>query len=301
MQFANLMPAGEIYFPCRFYMANSNSMAQGINKIIAAAVVRLLRPLVRLLLRNQVPYGAFTDLAKWVYADVASREFGIAQRKQTASRVSVITGLSRKEVARLQKIANPDDGVISQEYNRAVRVINGWLYDSRFVTEYGQPALLPIEGENSFFELVKDYSGDATPGAILDELLRTNAVEKTMDGSVHLNKRAYVPSESEEEIIHILGTDVALLLQTIDHNLSDGKANPYYQRKVAYNNLPVECLQKFRQISGEKAQALLEELNQYLMKFDRDANPNSEGTGRKHAGIGIYYFEEDVVEENHHE
>ena len=276
-------------------------MAQGINKIIAAAVVRLLRPLVRLLLRNQVPYGAFADLAKWVYVDMAFKEFNVATRKQTASRVSVITGLTRKEVARLQRIANPDDGVISQEYNRAVRVINGWLYDSRFVTEQGQPALLPIEGDNSFFELVKHYSGDATPGAILDELVRTHAVEKTVDGKVRLNKRAYVPSESEEEIIHILGTDVALLLQTIDHNLSEGKSNPYYQRKVAYNNLPVECLPEFRELSSARAQALLEELNHYLSQYDRDANPESQGTGRKHAGIGIYYFEEDVNEENHND
>lgn len=272
-------------------------MTSGINKIISAAVVRLLRPLVRLLLRNQVPYGAFADLAKWVYVDVAAREFGVDYRKQTATRVAVITGLTRKEVARLQKIATPDDGVIGQEYNRAVRVINGWLYDKRFVTTAGQPAVLPIEGDNSFFTLVKHYSGDATPGAILDELVRTHAVEKTADNKVQLNKRAYVPSESEEEIIHILGTDVALLLQTIDHNLSDGKANPYYQRKVAYNNLPQECLVDFRALSAQKSQALLEELNRYLAAHDRDANPQADGTGRKHAGIGIYYFEEDFHEE----
>ena len=272
-------------------------MAAGINKIISAAVVRLLRPLVRLLLRNQVPYGAFADLAKWVYVDVAAKEFNVANRKQTTSRVSVITGLTRKDVARLQKIAKPDDGVIGQEYNRAVRVINGWLYDPRFVTTDGQPAQLPIEGENSFFELVKKYSGDSTPGAILDELLRTGAVEKTPDGKVTLHKRAYVPNESEEEIIHILGTDVALLLQTIDHNLNKGKQKPFYQRKVAYNNLPKECLEEFRALSAKHSQALLEELNRYLSQHDRDSNPDAAGTGRKHAGVGIYYFEEDYQEE----
>lgn len=274
-------------------------MAQGINKIISAAVIRLLRPLVRLLLRNQVPYGAFADLAKWVYVDVAYKEFNVPTRKQTVSRVSVITGLTRKEVARVQKISTPDDSAISQDYNRAVRVINGWLYDARFLDKQGNPALLPIQGENSFFTLVKEYSGDATPGAILDELVRTGSVEKTDANTVRLSNRAYIPNESEEEIVHILGTDVALLLQTIDHNLREGRSNPHYQRKVAYNNLPVECLDTFRKLSAQKSQALLEEMNHYLSQHDRDSNPQSRGTGRKHAGIGIYYFEEDLDEENH--
>lgn len=262
----------------------------------------MLRPLVRILLRNQVPYGAFADLAKWVYVDVASKEFGIASRKQTISRISVITGLTRKEVARLQKIATPSDGVVAQDYNRAVRVINGWLYDDRYCEEKGQPAVLPLEGEISFASLVKDHSGDVPAGAILDELIRVKAVSKD-ESQVTLHEKAYVPSGSEDEVLHILGTDVALLMQTIDHNLTPdttsnegSKLIPRYQRKVAYNNVPEAALEQIRSLSNEKAQALLEDLNKHISVYDRDINPNSEGTGRKHVGVGIYYFEEDVSE-----
>ncbi|MEX1290347.1 MAG: DUF6502 family protein, partial [Desulfobacterales bacterium] len=53
-----------------------------------AAVLKLLRPLMRILLRNGVSYGTFADLAKWIYVDVAAKEFGIKGRKQTTSRVS---------------------------------------------------------------------------------------------------------------------------------------------------------------------------------------------------------------------
>ena len=42
-----------------------------------AAILKLLRPLVRILLRNGVPYGAFADIAKRVYVDVAAQEFGV--------------------------------------------------------------------------------------------------------------------------------------------------------------------------------------------------------------------------------
>jgi hypothetical protein len=272
-------------------------MAEGINKILIAAIIRLLRPLVRILLRHKIPYGAFADLAKWVYVDIADREFNVQTRKQTVSRVSVITGLSRKEVARLQKIDSPDDEAVAKEYNRAVRVINGWLNDDRFAERAGRPRVIPFEGDNSFALLVKDYSGDVPAGAILDELTQVGAVTVDKDKNVTLQRPAYIPVSGTEEKTHILGTDVALLLQTIDHNLHAEKA-PFFQRKVMYDNLPEEALAAFRELSAEQAQALLEKLNEYLSQQDRDTNPNVTGTGRKRAGLGIYYFEEDVDEEN---
>ncbi|MBI3775129.1 MAG: hypothetical protein HY273_06185, partial [Gammaproteobacteria bacterium] len=75
------------------------------------AVAKLLRPLVRVLLRNGIPVAAFTDVAKHVYVDVAAQEFNVVGRKQTNSRVATITGLSRKEVKRIQAIEGIGDPV----------------------------------------------------------------------------------------------------------------------------------------------------------------------------------------------
>ncbi len=273
-------------------------METPVNKAIAAAILRLLRPLVRVLLRNGMSYGNFADLAKWVFVDVASKEFGVAGRKQSDSRVSVITGLTRKEVARIKAIDTPDDSAAEQQYNRAARVISGWVHDPRFTDPQGSPAALPLEGDKrSFGELVKSYSGDMTARSVLDELLRVEAVERDQDGNINLLVSAYVPKGSDAGKLHILGSDVALLLGTIDHNLHEGQDQPRFQRKVAYDNLPAEALPKLRELTNEHAQALLEEIDRYLSKQDRDMNPNIQGTERKHAGIGIYYFEEDVPEE----
>jgi hypothetical protein len=52
-------------------------MNKAILKPLSAAVLRLFRPLVRVLLRNGVSYRTFADFAKWVYVDVATKEFGI--------------------------------------------------------------------------------------------------------------------------------------------------------------------------------------------------------------------------------
>ena len=92
--------------------------------------------------------------------------------------------------------------------------------------------------------------------------------------------------------LHILGTDVALLVSTIDHNLNPGPTGPFYQRKVAYDNLPDEVLPEFRKYSAKKAQLYLENLDRWLSKHDRDDTPLVKGSGRNQAGIGIYYFEE---------
>ncbi|MEW8505686.1 MAG: DUF6502 family protein [Candidatus Thiodiazotropha sp.] len=267
-----------------------------IRKTLTASILRLLRPLVRLMLRNGFTYGDFADLSKWTFMDVASKEFGIPGRKQTVSRVSVITGLTRKEVSRLKKIDTPDNSAIAHQYNRAARVISGWLRDPRFQTKKGAPAALYFDkGVASFSTLVKEHSGDVPPRAIYDELMRVGTIAKDESGKITLLSDGYVPRTGETGKLHILGTDVQLLLNTIDHNLQQGSQTPYFQRKVSYDNLPLEALHDFRNMSAEKSQALLVECDKYLSQHDRDLNPNSAGTGRKHAGIGIYYFEQDVT------
>ena len=78
-----------------------NKMTEDLKKAISSAIVKLLRPLIKIVLRNNIPYGTFVELAKWVYVDVASNKFSITGRKLTDSRIAIITGLTRKEVKRI--------------------------------------------------------------------------------------------------------------------------------------------------------------------------------------------------------
>jgi len=265
---------------------------------LSAAVLRILRPLVRILLRHGISYGTFADLAKWAYIDVADREFGIKGRKQTTSRVSILTGLSRKEVVRVRKLQKPEDRAGAERYNRAARVMAAWQREAEFLDADGQPAALPMSGkEASFGKLVRRFSGDVPARAIKDELQRVGGIEELPDGRIRLLTPAYIPRKSEREKIHILGTDVEYLVSTIDHNLQPDVPEPFFQRKVAYDNLPREVLPQFRRLASHKAQNLLARLDRWLARHDRDSNPAVEGTGRNRAGIGIYYFEETCSEE----
>ncbi len=274
-----------------------------MKQVLSAAVIRLLRPLVRILLRNGVPYGSFADLAKRVYVDVATDEFGIQGRKQTISRISIITGLSRKEAKRVKGLSYPEDTGVAERYNRAARVISAWVRDDRFSDSKGQPAELPIEGEGATFsELVRLYSGDVPVRAILDELVRVGTIERLQDGRIRLLTRAYLPKTEEGDKLNILGTDVRDIIRTIDHNLICNQADSFFQRKVSYDNLPAEVLPKVRFLTSSEAQTLLEKMDQWLSQHDRDIDPSVSGTGKKRAGLGIYYFEEDLTEGgNNHE
>jgi hypothetical protein len=262
--------------------------------ILSAAVARILKPLIRILLRSGFSYGTFADIAKRQYIEVALNEFSIEGRKQSVSRVSVITGLTRKEVRRIVGLSQAEDDETADRYNRAARVVAGWRRDTDFQDREGNSMELSISGSpNSFQELVRRYSGDVPYRAVLDELDADGSVQRLEDNRVKLTHRAYLPKADESMKLHILGVDTAFLIDTIDHNLNMKHQSPRFQRKVLYDNLPTEALPEFRRRSSEAAQGLLENLDKWLSGHDRDLNPKAKCTGRNTAGVGIYYFEKE--------
>lgn len=257
-----------------------------------AAIAMLLRPLFRLLLRHQMSFGAFEELAKRVYVDVALNDFGIPGKKPSISRASILSGLTRKEVQRLVGMPIEGDLDVGERYNRAARVLTGWVRDMDFLDEAGNPKPLAAEGELSFAALVRRHSGDVPVRAVLDELERVGAVARRDDGLIELHARAYVPRRSAADKIAILGRDVADLVGTIDHNLEHGDDDPRFQRKVMYHSIPESALPAFRERSAASAQALLESFDQWLAAHDTDNPPEHPDLPRARVGVGIYYFEE---------
>lgn len=255
-----------------------------------AAVLSLLRPLCRLLLRYHVPFAVFEELAKHVYVQTALADFALPGRKPTLSRASILTGLTRKDVQRLVAAPAPARAGAEDGYNRAARVLTGWARDAEFQQPDGTPAALTLQdGPANFAQLVRRYSGDMPARAVLDELLRVGAVRRDADDRLVLVHRAYVPQGSEVEKLAILGSDVADLIATIDHNLQHGQADPRFQRKVMYRRVPAAETGAFRALSAREAQALLERLDQWLAAR---AGESAADTPRVRLGLGIYYFEE---------
>lgn len=263
--------------------------------------LRIVKPLVRILHRKGVAVGELNQMFKQIYVEVSEEVLIATGERPTTSRIAIATGLTRKEVAQLRQIGDEGEHFPTSSYNRGVRVMTGWLHDTEFLDATGQPAHLPLQGESgSFAALVNRYSGDMPYRAMFQEMERVGAVQLDAAGQVRLMGAGYIPHADETEKLSILGTDVAALIQTIDHNLiTQERSQLYFQRKVCYDNLPEAALPTFKMMVGQDGMDLLIKFNAWLATQDRGSHPQVGGSGRMRAGVGIYYFEEPVVTPPH--
>lgn len=261
------------------------------SQLLLDAAGRVVGALARVLLRNGIPCGSLEQVVRKAYVDEAWRA-AAAEGRATVSGVAARTGLSRKEVKRLRELDGAPDAACEERYSRAVRVLAGWLNDRSFCNEEGIPLPLPLQGAGSFGELVRAYSGDMTPKAMLD-LLRDAGCVLVEGGHAHLVRRAYVPAGDAPEVLRMIGVDASELIATIDHNMTHPPEERRFQRRLATGLLPRRLRVRFRELVRARSQALLEELLAWLE--EHEATPDEEPCA---VSVGIYHYEDDVPEED---
>ena len=252
---------------------------------LTTAVLHLLRPLVRVLLRHGMAYDEFAELARRSYVAVAEHDFGLRGRKQTTSRISVITGLNRKEVARLQALnaqGQPGAEALAATMNRAAKVVVGWQRDHAG-TE-GAPAELDAA---QFSALVRRHSGDMPVRAVLDELRHAGAVTPTDDGRYRLHGAGYVPQDTDSRKITLLGQHTADLLGTLDHNLNRPAEQALLQQRVFADNIPADRVEAVRSAMRDAGLKALAETRQVLTANDAGDGPPAPGAQRLTLGVYV--------------
>lgn len=269
-------------------------LAEKTSRAANRALYKVLTPLVRVMVRLGMSYGTFAEIARAVFVEQAYSQLQEDGDKTTASAVSALTGLSRKEVSRL---TSSDDNLIidtEQKRHRAAQVISGWSNDPQF-SEAGQPKALVLSGEGaSFSALVKRYGSDVTVTSMLSLLTRNGAVES--DGEqVNLLTDVYMPMDTPFERLEILGTDANELIATIGHNIAAPPTERVFQRKVSFSGLTNADLEDFRRFSDAKSQSLLEAYDAWLA--DRvGQHTESSSTDEIHSvSVGIYFNSSNLV------
>lgn len=211
-------------------------MSESLKAAVRAAVLRLLDPLVKWLLEAGVGVGDLMSLVKIAYVR-AAREQGHSdggeQQRPNASRIAVLTGLTRAEVTSLLA-AGDAERPYDRGRQRAERVLTGWWNDPLFQDTSGQPALLTLRGRRrSFAALVGRYSGESPRVAtILNELLRVKAVRKHPDGRLEAVSRTYATVRWNPDGVAAFGEQLTEHCATLLHNLRFPARARYLRRVV---------------------------------------------------------------------
>jgi len=256
------------------------------------AAVAMLRPVVAQLIANGVVFGHLESRLRELFIRVAEHDFEIPGRPQTDSRISVLTGINRKEVRRIR--SKMDEARPSSfQRSLAADIVSRWTSERAATDRAGRPIPIPFRAKQgpSFVRLVRETTTDLRPRAILDELLRTGTVEMVDPRTVRLRGPAYIPSQGKREKLAMLADDPAELVQTMLHNIFTTEDRLWLQQKVSYDNVGEDATDRIRSELRRKAERFLTDTDHLLAQYDRDRNPSAPGGARRNAGIGVYYFE----------
>lgn len=269
---------------------SKQSASDGANAPLVTALGRLLRPLVRLLVARGITYGFLTDLLKRLYVDIANRDFAEEGRAQTVSRVSVLSGVHRKDVRRLL-----DEEETVADVPRAVslgaRLVSTWVSERRYLDASGKPRRLPRVASGSrkvsFESLVEEvHRQDVRPRVVLDELLRLGVVDVD-DDTVALKAEALVPTGNFEELAYYFGRNLRDHIAAAARNVSG--TQPAYPERAAYHDgLSHASVDKLRKLAATKSMDVLRELNKEAAKLSK--KDVAAGESGQRVTVGFYFW-----------
>jgi Family of unknown function (DUF6502) len=271
-------------------------MSEPLKSAVRAAVLRLLDPLVKWLLEAGMGVGDFLTLVKLAYVHAAreqAQKSGLDPDRPNVSRIAVVTGLTRKEVASILIGGGPGRSDDLGRRQRAERVLSGWWSDPTFQdSRTGEPAILPIrQAKRSFTALVERYSGERWwVGTILEELLRVKAVRRLPDGKLKALSRTYATVRWDPDGVIAFGDHVAELTATLLHNLKD-PAHRRYVRRIVNTRLDPRYVPMLRRDLEEQAEGLADSQDDALNA------PRHTLTGKRgepqpaSLGLTVYVFE----------
>lgn len=274
-------------------------MTDSLKSAILSMLARVLDPLVRMMLEAGIGIGEFVTIAKIAYVRAArdeGRRTGGEAKRPNVSRIAVVTGLTRLEVASI--LAAGEGGPVAPDRGRqrAERVLAGWWNDSDFHDSRGRPAALPLRGARGSFEaLVRLYSGERWLSAkILHELLRVKAVRQLPDGRIKALSRSYATVRWDPEGLTSVGEQLAEHCETLLHNLKD-PGHPRFVGRVVNSRIDPRYVPVLLRDLRESAEVFLQTEDSTLNYVGHTLNEKRNAPGAAgpptRLGVTVYIFE----------
>lgn len=257
---------------------------------LLAAVRRVLRPLVRLMLRHGVTYPLLSALLKALFVEVAEQDFRLDGRRQTDSRINLLTGVHRKDVRRLRDQQTAPESPPAS-ISLGAQLVARWTAMSPWVDEHGQPKPLPRlaseGGDLSFEALVESVNKDIRSRVVLDEWLRLGVAYLDADDRVRLNVAAFVPEKGYDEKAYYFGRNIHDHIAAGAHNLA-GQQPPFLERSVYYDGLTAESTATLAELARELGMQALQGVNRKAMELQLRDRERPDAAQRMN--FGVYFF-----------
>jgi hypothetical protein len=257
---------------------------------LVAALRLVLRPLIRLLLAHGIRFQTFCDLAKSTYIKVAEEEFRLDSKEQTDSRISLLTGVHRRDVKRLRG-ESPDQINLPLQASLSAQLLAIWSGQNEYLDTQGNPLPLPRlvskGGALSFEGLVRSVSKDFRARVVLDEWLRQGIATLDKQDNVHLAIDTFVSPQGIEEKAFYFGQNIHDHLAATVHNLT-GSAPPFLERCVYYENLSAESIKEYERVAKAAGMRALHTVNRLAIELQKRDAGHANAIFR--TNFGIYNF-----------
>lgn len=258
---------------------------------------RLLRPLVRLAITSGVTFPVLAELLRGLFVDVASHDLLSDPAGRTDSRISLLTGVHRKEIRRLRLEAAPRE-TIPPVVTLGSQIVARWLGTRQYCTSAGEPRplprLRPDKGGPSFEALVESVTTDVRPRAVLDDFIAHGIVTLDADDRVRLNKLAFVPSSASSEQLFFFGRNLRDHISAAVANVVAGDGAPFLDSSVHYDQLSPEAAAQLLSAAYAAAeQALLSVNRQAIGLVEAGDSPAAPSVSTRRVNFGIYIYTED--------
>jgi Family of unknown function (DUF6502) len=272
-------------------------MMESVKANLLAAYRYLLKPLVRLAVRNAVAFREFSDVLKQAYVDVATRQLVAAGKEPSIEGISLIAHLEATEI---RDVLNAEVGVKfgleAQKSNPLPTILAAWHTDVNYTGPYG--VLRDIEfsrgsgasekSSGTFTDLAAAYCLGISPRALLDELIRTGCVQDIGNGYYRALKRSYIPDPLSRQSILSFARVVHNICETLEVNFraeSIGGKGLIERTVYTVHGISKQDLKDFDKFIRARGQIFADDIDNWLSDRDKEGYEDSIKTG-----VGFYHY-----------
>ncbi len=253
-----------------------------------------MRSVCRLLLRHDIGFREFSDLAKMAFVQVATEDYGIRGRPTNISRVALMTGLTRKEVKRIRNIDPKFVSEFLSRRNPLAELLHYWNTDKEYCDSDGRPKALSFDGQGlSFQSLAKRCAGDIPVGAMRTELKRIGAISETELGLLVANTREHLPKDVDERLLNGIDFGLRTLAATVDYNGDPLTAFPRPQKFIHSSEISRDKLPSLEKVIRERIELFSTDTDDLLSTAELASDEPDNGGKCLTVGVGVYFYLEE--------